>query len=230
MRRMAVIALALLLGTGAAHAQAVQPLQALQTAAVEAVRQAAPQDARVVAEAEILDPRLRLPACSGALQAQAPDLRRGAARVSVPVSCDGAQPWSVRVPVRVQMFRKVLVSSHALARDDVVGAGDVHVEERDVAQLGYGYVVDMADLAGRGLRRPLAAGSVITPGMLAPREVVRRGQQVSLVAQVDSILVRASGVALEAGDRGDLVKVKSLSCQCVVQGRVSAPGIVDTLP
>jgi len=199
-KRILALATMLLVVVGSAHAAAAQSLQDLQAAAVQAVRQAAPGDARVVATAENLDPRLRLPACGGDLQAQAPDLRRTSARVSV------------------------------LARGDVVGNGDVHPEERDVAQLGYGYMVDAQDLVGRRLRRPLAAGTVVTPGMLAPREVVQRGQQVSLVAQLDDILVRASGVALDAGDRGDLIRVKSLSCQCVVQGRVSAPGIVDTLP
>jgi flagella basal body P-ring formation protein FlgA len=66
--------------------------------------------------------------------------------------------------------------------------------------------------------------------MLTPREVVQRGQQVSLVARTDGILVRADGVALQAGDRGDLVRVRSVSCDCVVQGRVRDPGIVETLP
>lgn len=230
MRLSAALAAVLLLVAGAACAGAEQSLQDLQAAAVKAVQQAAPADARVVAEAENLDPRLRLPACTGALQARSPDLRHGAARVSVPVACAAGQNWNVRVQVRVQMFRKVLVSSRGLARGDVIGAGDVHVEERDVARLGYGYMVDAADLAGRHLRRPLAIGTVITPGMLAAREVVQRGQQVNLVAKLDDILVRASGIALEAGDRGDLIRVKSLSCGCVVQGKVRDPGIVDTLP
>ncbi len=220
----------MLLTAGGVHAAALQSLGQLQAVAVQAVRQAAPAAARVVAEAEPLDSRLRLPACPGKLDVQAPDLRRGAARVSVSVSCTAGQEWSVRVPVRVQLFRQVLVSSRALARGDVLGPGDVHPEERDVARLGYGFVADPAQLQGRHLRRPLNPGSVITPGMLTPREVVQRGQQVSLVAHTDGILVQAAGVALQAGDRGDLVRVRSLSCDCVVQGRVRAPGIVDAMP
>ena len=228
-RMMAAVTVLIAMG-GGAHAAAVQPLPDLQAAALQAVRQAAPDDARIVAEAEPLDPRLRLPACSGELQAEAPDLDRGSARVSIAVSCAAGQSWTVRVPVHVQMFRKVLVSSRALARGDVLGAGDVHAEERDVARLGYGYLAESAQSYGRRLRRPLGAGTVLTPGMLTAREVVQRGQQVSLVAQMDGILVRAGGVALQAGDRGDLVQVRSLSCDCVVQGKVRDPGVVETLP
>lgn len=230
MRVSVAMATLLWLVAGTAGAGTLQSLQDLQAAAVKAVQQAAPADARVVATAENLDSRLRLPACAGELQAHTPDLQRGAARVSVPVSCSTGQDWNVRVQVRVQVFRNVLVSSHGLARGDVVAAGDVHSEERDVARLGYGYMVDATQLSGRHLRRAVMAGTVITPGMLAAREVVQRGQQVNLVAKLDDIQVRASGVALEAGDRGDLVRVKSLSCGCVVQGKVSGPGIVDTLP
>lgn len=229
-RWMAAIAVLLLGLAATAQAGAVQSLAALQKTAVHAVRQAAPSDARVVVKAGELDPRLRLPACTGKLQAQAPDLGRGSSRLTVPVSCTSGPNWSVRVPVHVQMFRKVLVTSHALARNEVVGAGDVHGEERDVARLGYGYVVDASQLYGRQLRRALGADTVITPGMLMPREVVKRGQQVSLVARLDHIVVRASGIALQAGDRGELVRVRSLSCKCVVQGKVQAPGVVETLP
>jgi flagella basal body P-ring formation protein FlgA len=226
----AVAAAGLLLVVGVAQGAALQSLPELQAAAVQAVRQAAPAGARVVAEAEALDPRLRLPACPGKLDAEAPDLGKGAARVSVSVSCAAGPDWSLRVPVRVQLFRQVLVSSRPLARGDVLGVGDVHPEERDVARLGYGYIADPAQLQGRHLRRPLIAGTVITPGVLSPREVVQRGQQVSLVASTDGILVRAAGVALQTGDRGDLVRVRSLSCDCVVQGRIRAPGIVDAMP
>lgn len=220
----------MLLVAGGAHAAALQSLPALQAAAVQAVRQAALRGTRVVADAEPLDPRLRLPACPGKLEVQAPDLGRGSARVSVSVSCPEGPVWTLRVPVRVQLFRQVLVSSRVLARGDVLGAGDVRAEERDVARLGYGYIVDAAQLRGRHLRRPLNAGMVITPGMLTEREVVQRGQQVRLVAGMEGILVRAGGIALQAGDRGDLVRVRSLSCGCVVQGRVRGPGIVDAMP
>lgn len=224
-----VAAAALLIATGA-QAAAVQPLAALQSAAVEAVQQAAPTGTRVVASAGQLDPRLRLPACAGALQTQVPQLDRGSAQVAVQVSCTAEQGWNIRVPVHVQLFRQVLVSSQGLARGDVLNTGDVHLQEMDVTRLGYGYLADPDDAYGRQLRRPVNADTVLTPGMLAPREVVKRGQQVRLVVDAGSIQVRAEGVALQAGDRGDLVRVKSLSCQCVVQGKVDAPGVVAVEP
>lgn len=225
-----LVAAAVLLVAVGAQASGVQPLAALQSAAVQAVRQAAPTGARVVATAGELDPRLRLPVCTGALQTQVPQLGRGSSRVAVQVSCSTDQAWNIRVPVKVQMFREVLVSSQGLARGDVLNAGDVHTQEMDVTRLGYGYLADPADVYGRQLRRPVNADTVLTPGMLAPREVVKRGQQVRLVVDAGSIQVRAEGVALQAGDRGDLVRVKSLSCQCVVQGKVNAPGVVAVEP
>lgn len=225
----ALVAMVLVLAAGIAAAAAPQPLDALQASAVAAVRAAAPEGTRLVAEAGRLDPRLQLAACRGALQATAPDFGRATARVSVPVACRD-QGWSVRVPVHVQMFRKVLVAGHALARGDVIGAGDVRVEERDTARLGYGYLVDPAQLIGRSLRRPLLADTVIAPGMLAAREVVERGQQVRVVAAAAGIRVRAEGIALDAGDTGALVRVKRPGCRCIVQGRVVGAGVVEVLP
>lgn len=226
----ALVAVAAMLMATGAEAATVQSLADLEAAAVQAVLQAVPAGTRVVAKADALDPRLRLPACSGKLQTQVPDLGRATSRVAVQVSCSADQGWNVRVPVSVQMFRDVLVSSQALARGDILNAGEVRTREMDVTRLGYGYLVDPQAAYGRQLRLPVNAGTVLTPGMLAPREVVKRGQQVHLVVDAGGIQVRAEGVALQAGDRGDLVRVKSLSCQCVVQGEVSAPGIVAVQP
>ena len=230
MRYMIAIAVGMLLTAATARGAALQSLGTLQSAAVQAVREAAPPGARIVAKPGDIDARLRLPACAGGLQTQVPQLTRGSSRVSVQVSCGDGRGWSVRVPVSVQLFREVLVSGHGLARGDVLNAGDVLEKEMDVTRLGYGYLVDPQDAYGRQLRRPVNAGTVLTPGMLAPREIVKRGQQVRLVVDAGSIQVRAEGVSLQAGDRGDLVRVKSLSCQCTVQGRVDAPGVVAVLP
>lgn len=219
-----------LLGVGGmAYAMPPQTLGSLQQAAVEAVMEAAPANVRLVAEAGNLDSRLTLPACTEALVAEVPALERNVARLSVLVSCSSGQTWGVRVPVKVQMFRQVWVSQRPLTRGAMIGAEDVRLEERDVASLGYGYITEMAEFQDRKLRRALSAGTVISPGMLTARELVQRGQTVRLVASHAFIQVRAEGVALDAGDQGAVVRVRSRSCDCVVQGKVQSQGVVEAL-
>lgn len=186
--------------------------------------------ARMTAEADSLDSRLRLADCAAPLEASLPGNRPLGARVSVVVRCPVPGGWTVRVPVRVKMFTNVLVTSRPLTRGDGIGASDVHSEERDVATLAYGYIAGLDQVDGRSLARPLNAGTVLTPGMLAGRQAVRVGDAVSMEANVDGVTIRADGVAMGAGDAGSRLRVRNASSGKVLDAVVRGPGVVTVLP
>lgn len=185
---------------------------------------------RVVVGSEALDPRLHIDDCALPLTARLPAGDRPTPRVSVLMRCPAANGWTVRVSVQLQLWRQVLVASRPLIRGDGILATDVHAEERDVTRLPYGYVENMNQVAERSLSRPLAAGSVITPGALGGRQMVRAGDHVELVAELDGIAVRAEGTALGSGDSGSRLKVRNGSSGRVVDAIVRAPGVVAALP
>ena len=220
---------ALVLCAPAVGAQ-VQSLEAITQAAVAKVRSAAPKDARVQLSVNPLDSRLRLAACASPLKTSLPGRGRIGSYTSVQVSCTGPRPWSIRVSVAVKMFRKVLVTTHPLARNDRIGAGDVTLAEKDVARLAYGYVGSLNDIKGRALVRPLSAGTVLTPNMLAHRQLIKRGDTVMLTVQAGPVQVRASGVALAGGDRGDHVTVRNTSSGKAIQALVTGVGTAQALP
>jgi flagella basal body P-ring formation protein FlgA len=211
--------------------EAGQSLDAIRDTAVDWLQQHRNlPGARMTAEAGTLDSRLRLADCAAPLDASLPGNRPLGARVSVTVHCPVPGGWTVRVPVRVKMLTNVLVTSRPLARGDGIGAGDVHAEERDVATLAYGYVADLDQIGGRSLARPLGAGTVLTPGMLAGRQAVRIGDAVSMEASVDGVTIHAEGVAMGAGDTGARLKVRNASSGKVLDAIVSGPGTVAVLP
>ncbi|WP_049622650.1 flagellar basal body P-ring formation chaperone FlgA [Frateuria defendens] len=185
---------------------------------------------RVEASAEPLDPRVRLAPCAGRLEGALPGDGRPAPRMSVLVHCTAPGGWTLRVPVSLKLYRSVLVASRPLQRGDGVVAGDVHAEERDVTRLGYGYLDALDQLAERSLARPLAAGSVLTPAALGGRQMVRAGDRVQLLAELDSIAVRAEGVALGSGDSGARLRVRNANSGRVVDALVRAPGEMVALP
>ncbi|HZX71407.1 MAG TPA: flagellar basal body P-ring formation chaperone FlgA [Rhodanobacter sp.] len=210
---------------------AVQSLDSLRAAAEQALQSHYAQPgSRTVITAEPLDSRLQLAACQQPLRAIISDQGQARSRVSVPVQCPGPGGWTVRVPLRLQLFRSVLVSSRALLRGDGIGAADVHAEERDVTRLGYGYLENFQQIAGRSLARPVARGAVLSPATLGGRRMVRAGDHVQLVARLGGIEVRAEGLALGSGDNGARLRVRNASSGRVVDAMVSAPGVVVALP
>jgi flagella basal body P-ring formation protein FlgA len=204
---------------------------ALRAAAEQAVRaQYGDAGSRVVIAPTTLNPRLRLAACPHALQTHLPARQGTPSRVAVAVSCTGSPGWTIQVPVQMQVFRQVLVTSRPLARGDIVGSADVHTEERDVARMGYGYVESLDQITGHSLSRPLIAGIVLAPGDLNGRETVRAGEEVALIAQIDGIQVRTAGMALDGGDTGAHLRVRNGNSGRIIDGVVLGAGEVQALP
>jgi flagella basal body P-ring formation protein FlgA len=229
-------ALALSLGVlwvawAAAAGAAIQPLDTVRRAAEEFVRsQMPPGLTDIVISAGRLDSRLRLARCGGALEASLLSGARLQAQMSVAVGCRRGADWTVYVPVTVQSRIKVW----SLRSPEVQGArlspADVIAETRLVSGLAVGYVTRISDLAHMTLRHPLPAGAVLTSQDLLPDYMVRQGEQVTLVAAVDGIQVRAAGLALQSGRYGALIRVQNASSAKVVQGVVESDRVVDVTP
>ncbi|MFC4764359.1 flagellar basal body P-ring formation chaperone FlgA [Dyella koreensis] len=184
---------------------------------------------RVVVQADALSERVQPPACPQAWQASLPDNARPAPRLSVELRCPSTGS-RMQIPVRLQLFRNVLVTTRPLQRGDGITATDVHAEERDITRLGYGYIDQLDQVSGRLLSRPLGAGSVLTPGALGGRQAVRAGDRVQLIARLDGIEVRTSGVALGGGDTGARLRVRNDSSGRTIDATVRDAGVVEALP
>jgi flagellar basal body P-ring formation protein FlgA len=214
-------------GSADGASAATQSLDSVRAVAEQAVREHyALPGSRVVVSSAPLDLRLHLAACRGPLRAVIPPSAAASSRMTVRVQCPQDGGWTVRVPLKLQLFRNVLVASRPLQRGDGLSAADVRAEEQDVTRLGYGYIENLGQVAARSL----ASGSVLSPGALGGRRMVRAGDHVEMVARLDGIEVRAAGVAMGSGDNGARLRVRNESSGKVVDAMVSAPGVVVALP
>lgn len=208
-----------------------QSLDNVRTTAEQALRDHFAQPgSRIEVATEPLDLRLQLAACGQPLRAIISNQAQPRSRMTVQVQCPEAGGWTVRVPVKLQLFRQVLVSSRALLRGDGIGITDVHSEERDVTRLGYGYLENVEQIAGRSLARAVARDTVLNPATLGGRRMVRAGDHVQVLVQLDNVEVRADGIALGSGDNGARLRVRNANSGRVIDAMVRAPGVVVALP
>jgi flagellar basal body P-ring formation protein FlgA len=210
---------------GAASAN-IQPLDSIQQAAEQFVRSQLPDGkAKHYVSATSLDSRLRLKQCDVPLEAfsNASDI---AARVTVGVRCTAAAPWTIYVPVTIEVEVPVLVLRRALARRARVMLTDVEPQVRRLPGSAANFITDIASLQGHRLKRALPAGTAITVDALTPDILVRRGQQVTLIAAVGGIEIRAQGNALTEGGVQDRVRVQNVTSLKVVEGVVESDSVV----
>lgn len=209
----------------------VQSLSAVRLAAERALRRAIdPAPAGVQLAAATLDPRLRLLPCGGALQTYLQPPRGSQARVAVRVSCRQGATWSVNVPVEISREQQVLVLKRAVARGEILGAGDVVAQKRVLAGLASPFVASIDQLSGRPTRRPLPEGTAITAEALSPLLLIHRGQNVTLTASAGGFEVRAPGRAMSDAGAQQRLRVQNLESLKVVEGVAESDSVVRVSP
>jgi flagella basal body P-ring formation protein FlgA len=219
--------------TGSPDARAAsvpaQTLESIREAAEAFVRaHLAGSAAKHYVSAGRLDPRLRLAACGAPLEtfAQSPN----GARIVVGVRCATGNPWTLYVPVAVEVEASVLVLRRALPRLARVDPADVEPQLRRLPGSAATFVSDISALQGHRLKRAVPVGTALTVDMLAPDVLVRRGQQVTLLASSDLVEIRARGEALSEGRADERVRVRNLTSLKVVEGVVESEHVVRVGP
>ena len=212
--------------------ESVQSLDAIREAAQSFVVQQVPRQAPGTLQVNVgaLDSRLRLVPCATPLKASLPPGANFRARMTVAVSCASASAWTVYVPVTVDTQTSVLVLRRAAGRGERLAAGDVESQTRVISGTGDSYLTDLAELAGRTVKRPLGAGTALSVDAMADDLLVRRGQRVTLLASVGSLEVRASGLAMNDAPAAGRVKVQNLSSNRIVEGVVETADVIRITP
>ena len=224
--RVLASALVALMFATSAHAN-VQSLDAIQVAAEGFVRSSLPENsARHYVTANKLDPRLRLDECASALEAFSQGTGMNTGRMTIGVRCPAANPWTIYVPVTVEVEVSVLVLRRPLARRARVELADVEPQVRRLPGSASVFINDVASLQGHRLKRSLPVGTALTVDMLQPDVLVRRGQQVTLIAANGPVQIRAQGQALTEGAASERVRVQNVSSLKVVEGVVESDGVV----
>jgi flagella basal body P-ring formation protein FlgA len=210
-----------------AFATTTQSIDDVQAAAEEFVRSRLPSSpAKQYVTAAKLDSRLRVAACDQRLETFEQSSTNLGERVTVGVRCASANTWTLYVPVLVEVEIPVLVLRRALARRARVAIIDVEPQTRRVPGNAASFLLDTASLQGHRLKRSLPAGTALTVDMLVPDVVVRRGQQVTLIAASGPVEIRAQGHALTEGGVADRVRVQNVSSLKVVEGVVESDHVV----
>ena len=221
------ILLSLFVAPAIAAAITSHPLADIKETAIKHVRaNFASKESDIRISAKNLDPRLKLSLCEHDLQAHMPYANLRSTNTIVAVSCEGTQPWSLYVPVNIQIYREVAVASRPLPQGLILKTDDIEMQRMDVSQITGGYLADPNNAVGQLLTRPLQLGRPIMTSLLKAPLVVRRGQTITMLAKQSSFEVRSMGESLMDGAVGERIKVRNRRSKRIVEGVVAKNGLV----
>jgi flagella basal body P-ring formation protein FlgA len=174
-----------------------------------------------------LDSRLRLAACETPLSLEFTGDPMQTTSPSLLVSCSGERPWRMFVTASIEVFGPALVAARPLARGERLTPALVTTEEVQINASRRGALTDPAAIDGMRMRRPVNAGTVMSPDLLEAPNAIERGDHVIIVATSGNFSVSSRGKALASAEIGEQVLVENLRSARTIKAMATAPGRVE---
>jgi flagella basal body P-ring formation protein FlgA len=133
----------------------------------------------------------------------------------------------VFVPAQVHLYRDVVTAVRPLKRDSVISEDDVALRERDIGQLGQGFLSSLDQAIGQKTLRPTVIDQVLSPNYLEQPQLIHKGDQVVIIARSGTLAVRMPGEALSDGGFNEQIRVRNLNSKRVIKANVTGPGQVE---
>ena len=144
----------------------------------------------------------------------------GVTTVNVAIRADGRSFLKTPVRFEVRRFQDVVVAAGNLNAGDILTEKSVRLERLDTGSMPAGYLTETAKAVGLQVRYPMPPGSVLSERSLTRPLLIRRGEQVRIVARIGEIEIYANGVSYSQGAVGDLVRVQNTTTKKILTGRV----------
>lgn len=155
----------------------------------------------------------------------------GRLQMDVTVMVRGEKKFSLPVYLDIRLIQTAAVARRGMTKGEVL-SGDNTLADRQVIDQGV-KPANPADLAGKKLKRSIAAGQIIleTDVDLGTDDLsqtfIRNKQTVKMVVRVGTLNVVANGEAMQAGKVGDRIRVQNIDSKKVVVGRIVGPDTVE---
>ena len=220
------IAFALLLMSSSVFAAARQDAAAIHKAVEDFLRsESAGLPGRVELQVSAVDPRLALPDCAQ-LQPFTPAGSRLWGRTSVGVRCLGATPWTIYLPVQIQVTGSYLVAARTLTQGQTLGQNDFVFRVGDLTQLPQGVLLVPAQAIGKVMANSIASGEPLRQDMVRAPLILQSNQPVKIISRGQGFVVSGEGRALSNASDGQTVQVRTLAGQ-VIAGIVRPGPLVE---
>ncbi len=186
-------------------------------------------DYDIEAQVTQLDSRTKLKTCAEPLAFKPPKILNRSGNSLISVRCSAQTPWRIFVPVKVSVFRDVLVASGPIARNGTVNASNTTIKRISMTSFRDEYVTELSDVSGMIARRNVRDGQAIMLSHLTTPTLVKRGDVVVISASTGATQVKIAGIAQAAGRKGEQISVKNSHSNRVLKAVVTGRGRVAVM-
>lgn len=174
-----------------------------------------------------LNDQSKLPTCSSPLKWSETSASNDRYMKTALVECDAPVHWKLYITAKIQRYQNVLIAANTILKNQPITQHQLKYAMKETSSLRAGYFTQPNQLMNTVTARTISAGQIITPRMIKQNEMVKRGQQVTIVAHIENINVEIMGTAKEDGMLGDSIRVLNRSSGKEIYAKVIGNGTVS---
>lgn len=131
------------------------------------------------------------------------------------------------VRTRIEVQRNIVIAAKALPAGTILTRGDLHKTRKWVRRINIQSVSTMEDAFGKRLTRQIRPGMEIMDNMLKEVPLVKKGKPVKVVYNTNLMRIVTVGLPEEDGSAGAIIKLRNLSSNKIIYGRVVSDSTVE---
>jgi len=174
-----------------------------------------------------IDSRLNLDLCSTPLEAYSHNNEIKAGKLSIGVRCNGTKKWSLFHTAKLTFYQDVLVLKQTLRRNMPITRDHVILTKKSTTKLHRGYFTSVQQIHNQLATRNLRAGDILQPSHLTSPKLIKKGEQVIILAASPSFSIKMAGKALSSGGLGEIIRVKNIRSKKIIEGTITRAGTIS---
>ena len=160
--------------------------------------------------------RIKLSNCRNEMKFEIANNRSFTRQFPVKVSCaQERKPWKTYVQVIISEMQQTLVLSRRVAKGARIEPEMIKLVSVDKHKVKHRSIVDTSAVIGGRSMRNMPKGYQIGQNDVC---LVCKGDDVSIIARSNTMMIKTSGTAIENGSKGESIKVKNTSSQRIIKG------------
>lgn len=174
-----------------------------------------------------IDPRFNEKACQQPIDFSLNRSPLNQANLTALAACNDEKPWKLYISLTFNVFGEVVYAANTLPRGHTIQLTDLEIKEEIINKHYYASFSQKGDVAGMITKRSIRQGSSIQANLLQAPKLIKRGDDVVIVASTQSILIKMRGTAMEDGELGEQITVKNNQSSKVIKAKVAESGLVS---
>jgi flagella basal body P-ring formation protein FlgA len=141
----------------------------------------------------------------------------------VTVRVEGREAWRSLVRIRQRVYQTVAVAARPIRRDQTITADDVAMVRKVLnASKETAYLTSPQQVIGMKAKRPIGQDELLHEGVVQAPNAIGEGARISVVFETDLLRMEVPGLAMVAGQLGQVIPVRNLQSGKVVYGTVQS--------